>query len=228
MSDPTSDESDAGATTRIRIERLVPARLEEAAAALARGFHADPLFVRLAPREARRQDWMLPVMRANLKLAAADDRTYVSLAEDGAIAGVAALAPPDGVPLGTLRTAAYLARLIFSPAFASQPLRRQMEAFPYMRAWDAMHWKEPHWYVQIVGVDAPFQGRGHGRALMLHALELARADAVPVYLETQNEANLRFYSALGFETTETRRPVADGPPTWGMIARPELGTPRRM
>ena len=52
------------------------------------------------------------------------------------------------------------------------------------------HPTEPHWYLPLVGVDPAHQGKGHGDALMRHALERCDRDKVPAYLESTNPGNL--------------------------------------
>lgn len=77
----------------------------------------------------------------------------------------------------------------------------------------------PHWYLPMIGVDLPWQGRGLGSALMRHALEQCDADGVPAYLESSNPRNIPLYERHGFELLGEIR-AGSSPPILPMIRRP--------
>jgi len=62
----------------------------------------------------------------------------------------------------------------------------------------SLHPTDPHWFVSILGVDPPAQGRGVGCALLKALLEHADQGNAPTYLETDRERNVGFYEARGF------------------------------
>jgi len=66
------------------------------------------------------------------------------------------------------------------------------------RALEAVHPRDPHWYLSLLGVDPVHQGRGLGRALLDAWLAEVDRGGQPSYLETDREANLRFYARAGF------------------------------
>jgi GNAT superfamily N-acetyltransferase len=63
----------------------------------------------------------------------------------------------------------------------------------------AFHPKEPCWYLPLIGVDPVHQGRGHGSALLRHALAQCDRDGSPAYLESSNPKNIPLYERHGFE-----------------------------
>ena len=65
------------------------------------------------------------------------------------------------------------------------------------------HPEEPHWYLPLIGVDAAFQGRGYGSALLRHALAVCDRDGTPAYLESSNPRNVTLYQRHGFEVLGT-------------------------
>ena len=81
------------------------------------------------------------------------------------------------------------------------------------------HPKEPHLYLQILGVDPPFQGKHYGSALLdrLKVEASARPEIAGVYLETATEANVAFYSSKGYEILGELYPL--GVRTWRMYQR---------
>jgi ribosomal protein S18 acetylase RimI-like enzyme len=81
------------------------------------------------------------------------------------------------------------------------------------------HPREPHLYLQLLGVDPAFQGRHFGGAL-LERLKLeagARKELAGVYLETATEANVAFYSSKGYEVLGEIFPL--GVRMWRMYQR---------
>jgi len=68
---------------------------------------------------------------------------------------------------------------------------------------------EPHLYLATMGTTPEYQGRGLGARTLAPGLQLADAAGLKACLETSSEANVRFYSQLGFEVVRHWR-VADG------------------
>jgi ribosomal protein S18 acetylase RimI-like enzyme len=81
------------------------------------------------------------------------------------------------------------------------------------------HPQEPHWYLPLIGTDPAQQGRGHGSALLRHALALSDAQKVPAYLEATSPRNAKLYERHGFESTGTIQ-VGTSPPITPMRRKP--------
>ena len=75
---------------------------------------------------------------------------------------------------------------------------------------------EPCWFLDLVAVAPAAQGRGLGRTLVMHGLELARADGCPAFLETGNPRNVPFYQSLGLQIVDEQRAPDGGPTIWFM------------
>jgi ribosomal protein S18 acetylase RimI-like enzyme len=74
----------------------------------------------------------------------------------------------------------------------------------------------PHWYLQMLGVDPQFQGRGLGSALLREGLKRADAASRPSYVETMLERNLAFYGHHGFDVMGSIAVGPGGPVGWAM------------
>jgi ribosomal protein S18 acetylase RimI-like enzyme len=81
------------------------------------------------------------------------------------------------------------------------------------------HPSEPHWYLPLIGVDPPYQGKGHGDALMSYALARSDRDGVPAYLESTNPRNISLYRRHGFEPLGAIQ-VGSSPTMVPMLRRP--------
>jgi ribosomal protein S18 acetylase RimI-like enzyme len=129
-----------------------------------------------------------------------------------AYAGAALWLPPEVRPdedaLITL-----LQRTISAPV--------QKDAFAVFEQMGRYHPREPHWYLPLIGVDPPQQGKGYGAALMQHALIPCDRDHTLAYLESSNPKNIPLYERYGFELLGTIQ-VGASPPIF-----PMLRTPRR-
>lgn len=61
---------------------------------------------------------------------------------------------------------------------------------------------ELHWYLQLIGVDPEYQGKGYASRLIRGMLAGADEDGLPCYLETELEENVPIYEHFGFHTLE--------------------------
>lgn len=75
------------------------------------------------------------------------------------------------------------------------------EAFALLEQVGAYHPTEPHWYLPVIGVDPPSQGKGYGSALLAHCLEIFDRDHAAAYLESSNPTNIPLYQRFGFVIT---------------------------
>ncbi len=204
-----------GADVEIRL--LTTGRLAEAAALLARSFHRDPLHVHLFPDEEVRA-------RALPHEFAAACRDGIGLGHvqaaslGGRLAGVAVWLPPWGYPMSARR------RLRLVPDAARLYLAAPRSFGRVARFGTAVaraHPPQPYWYLEVVGVDPAAQGRGIGTRLLRRVLDVADAAGEPCYLETDTEANVRWYRGLGFEILAAGVELSPGgPPFWTMLRQP--------
>jgi GNAT superfamily N-acetyltransferase len=90
------------------------------------------------------------------------------------------------------------------------------------RAMEERHLLEPHFYVRIVGVRTPQQGKGVGSALMQPTLQRADSAGLPAYIEASSERSAALYERLGFAHMDVLELPDGGPPVWRM-RRPPAG-----
>jgi ribosomal protein S18 acetylase RimI-like enzyme len=90
----------------------------------------------------------------------------------------------------------------------------------YNRMQDEHRLPEPHFYLQLFGVDPNEQGKGYGRILLeeIHARSQAHPTSIGVCLDTETSENVELYQYLGYRvTTKTQ---IDGVNIWCMF-RPD-------
>ena len=59
-----------------------------------------------------------------------------------------------------------------------------------------------HWFLQELGVDPRFQGKGYAGRLLRPMLARLDEEGLPCYLETFDEENVRIYEHFGFKVLE--------------------------
>ncbi|MFX0004624.1 MAG: GNAT family N-acetyltransferase [Promethearchaeota archaeon] len=76
-----------------------------------------------------------------------------------------------------------------------------------------------HWYLQNIAVKPEEQGKGYGGLLLKVMIDKIDSEGLPIYLETNNEKNLRFYKKYGFETIEHVIIPETDVPLWCMLRK---------
>ncbi|MBW2576791.1 MAG: GNAT family N-acetyltransferase [Deltaproteobacteria bacterium] len=172
---------------------LADSQLQPTADVLARAFCGNPLN-RAVNRSAdpdRRFRSNRDNMRALLPIAHQHGQVLVATL-DGEVAGGLVASPPGRFPLPPPPLRVRLGLLMRQGWSVA---RRWEVVFEVL---DALHPPEPHWYLAVLGVDCSAQRRGIGAALLSHWLADVDRDPIPAYLETDSEANIRFYERAGF------------------------------
>ena len=127
----------------------------------------------------------------------------------GRLRGAVVATPPLGYPVPPAPLASRLRCLLGQGPGVT---RRWAAVFRHL---DALHPREPHWYLATLGVDPDDQGQGIGSALASAFLEWADRDAQPAYLETDRAENVSFYERRGFGVEDEL--VVLGAPIWRML-----------
>jgi ribosomal protein S18 acetylase RimI-like enzyme len=119
--------------------------------------------------------------------------------------------PPGKWQLG------FLAQMHMTPYFfAATGLARLPTRFLAAQKILGQHPHEPHFYLQVLGVDPMAQGYGWGSRLLDAGLREVDAVAMPAYLETMNDNNIPFYQRHGFRLTGELRLPYTGHRVWFM------------
>lgn len=193
---------------------LREASLPDAVGVLARAFRENPLnrVVLAGCSAGARERANAHGMRAHLPSALARGLARGARSgRAGALSGVLVGAPPGAWPLPPPPLRARLRCLV------GQGPRVAGAWAAVSRALEAHQPLAPHWYLATLGVEPGWRGRGAGRALLEAWLEEVDADGRPAWLETDAEANLRFYERSGFAVQRELR--VQGVPVWA-LARP--------
>jgi ribosomal protein S18 acetylase RimI-like enzyme len=102
----------------------------------------------------------------------------------------------------------------------SDAFQRLITVADYVEAYRHKDVPKGHWYLLVLGVDRPLQGRGIGSALIQPVLERADAEAAPCYLETFPPSNLLFYQKHGFSVLREGVEPTSGLRFWTFLREP--------
>lgn len=166
------------------VRELSPGDVELAADTIVLAFAADPI-----------TRWTWPDPRTYLAamprlVRAFGGNAFTHQSADGVEGGAALWLPPgvgpDQEAMGAL----------MQSTLSPEQLEKAMGFFKQMAEY---HPHEPHWYLPLIGVDPAQQGKGHGDALMAHAMARCDRERMPAYLESTNPRNVSLYRRHGFE-----------------------------
>ena len=195
--------------------RLGESQLDEASAVLARAFFDDPLFVWMEPDDQRRAGFLPWIMRVGSRYGMLFGEVH---ATPHALQGAAVWLPPGGTTVQQERLEQ--AGFVDPVAVLGETAVARFDSF--MEHAEALHARDmgaAHWYLMILGVDPPFQGRGIGGGVIQPVLSRVDSEGLPCYLETAKERNLPFYRKHGFEVVHEGMMPPDGPRFWTMSRR---------
>jgi GNAT superfamily N-acetyltransferase len=199
---------------REQIHGIRPAAADEArpiARTLADAFTDDPIAAWTLPDDAQRHDRL--------------DRTFLALARKLWLDQAAVYTTPDlaGVAVwhapGTWRLSA-AKQLRLMPAMLRAYGRWTGRVVRLVTYYERKHPREPHWYLEFLGVSPDWQGRGLGTALMAPILDRCDREGVPAYLESSTPRSRICYERAGFEVMEELASPGDCPPAWAMWRKP--------
>ena len=85
---------------------------------------------------------------------------------------------------------------------------------------DAMHKRLApfkHWFLQTIGVDPQFQGKGYAGELLRPMFARMDKEGLPCYLETLDEQNIQLYEHFGFKVVEKAIIPKTSLTSWAML-----------
>jgi GNAT superfamily N-acetyltransferase len=177
-------------------------------ATMARAFREDPFVSYLLPEPDRRIRKLPDMFALLFRLG----RPFGAIDVTHGIEAAAIWRPPSSwhIPFHQYLTNGPTLLGIFGPC--------AFRALQSMDRLEKRHPHEPHWYLQAIGTDPPFQGKGYGGMLLRHRLAIVDAAGLPAYLEASRESNVPLYANFGFAVTgEIKMP--GGPTLYPMWRR---------
>lgn len=174
----------------VRIRKATEADVPALAVTAGLAFENDPLIIWLGQSIDNRQDICQKMFLSDWRM---HSRFGLIYCEDQN-RGFAVWVPPDA-----RHTFIDRVRLVVEMASAVKTSRNAINQWRFYRMVDSFHPKQPHYYLSFLGVSPELWGKGVGPALIAPVLQRADQEGMPVYLETETEKNVRFYTRHGFK-----------------------------
>jgi GNAT superfamily N-acetyltransferase len=197
----------------VTFDTLRPEHSRLAGALLARSHRHDPAFSAVYGDPGLRITALTMVFEQWCRDALAFGRVDAMHVGDR-LAGIAVWLPPGAFPPSARRQLRFLPDYL--PMLRLDP-RSFLLLVRYMSRAAKLHPAGCKWYLEIVGLDDGFRGRGLGQRLLQRGLIRADEQGLPCYLETSKATNVGWYERLGFFVAlPALQIVPRGPTHWTM------------
>jgi GNAT superfamily N-acetyltransferase len=195
------------------VRRATPADDASLVPVLVRAYRDDPIMNYAFRADQQRERAWATFFRLTLDLYHGSGAVFTNESRQGC----AMWAPPGKWQVGRWKELQLAPKI-----FQMLGWRRLGRGLEVMHRMQREHPREPHWYLNLVGVDPPLHGQGVGSALVRAGLALCDRDRLGAYLETSNPRNLPLYQRHGFATLKS---FDFGPntPTFWLMWRPARG-----
>jgi ribosomal protein S18 acetylase RimI-like enzyme len=193
--------------------RLQKSQIKPAAEMLARAFQDDPSFIYIFPDVSQRKNKLPYLWQCNVRYGVLYGQAY---AISPNLEGVAVWLPYEKADMslwGMIRTSP----LPMLPKIGWGPCRRGWLFNKYANAVHKRHAPSRHWFLQSLGVDPVFQGKGHASTLLRAMFAIIDKEDLPCYLDTQTEKNVSMYQHYGFKVVEEFKIPGTEFRNWAML-----------
>ena len=195
------------------LTRLTEAYIKPAAETAARAFYDYPLSAYFIPDASRRIKKQAAAFEGLIRSGVNYGEVYATSPN---LEGIAVWFPPDYQPKPP-RPRPFFARL-WASLFADKELINRPIVFgEYATEVRKRVLPTRHWYLQLLGVEPAFQGKGFSSALVKPILERADREGLPCYLETHAEKNVALYEHFGFRVVEEGIIPGSDVKSWAMM-----------
>ena len=198
------------------VVRLDEQQIEEAGAALARGFVDDALARHFLPdpqERARLIPWHFSAL-VRYGYLFGEVWTTTERADGAAVwlpPGDLAMTPERLEQAGIHRAPDIL---------GAEAWQRLTSVLGHLEPLRAIAVPTDHWYLMLLGVDLALQRKGIGSALLAPTLERADRERLPCYLETMEAHNVLFYERHSFVVVTSEVEPGSGLRFWTMRRDP--------
>ena len=180
------------------LTRLNKTQVKPAADMLERAFQDDPLFIIFFPNTVERENKLAHFFDFMVRYAVSYGEVYATSPN---LEGIAVWLPSEKADMSPWQ--------MLRPSGLTMPLKMGMGAMGRMMRYaeyaTTTHKRQAlfkHWYLQFIGVDPVFQGKGYAGSLLKPMFARMDREQLPCYLETFTQKDVSIYQHYGFEVVE--------------------------
>ena len=193
--------------------RLTESEIEPAAETLARAFHDYPTFVYFFPDAAERKEKSPLLCPFFVRFGILYGEVYATSPN---LEGVAIWLPSDKAD-STPEEAVRAGILPIIPKIGQDALDRLVNVGTFLNGIHKVFAPLPHHFLQFIGVDPEFQGKGYASALLKPMLARIDGESLPCYLDTEDEKNVAIYQRYGFKVVDEAIMPGTEIRSWAML-----------
>lgn len=201
----------------MEIIKLAPGQKKKASEVVAASFYDYPMFMFYFPDPKRRTRYLPWYLENVLNCALRYGEVYTN----PEISGVIFTLPPGHTKISDWE---YLQNgFLLTPfllGFHNYKQSMECEYFVY-DTHEKLLKDRPHIYLWGLAVNPQYKRKGIGSALLQPVLEKADTQKMPVYLETHDEKNVKYYQRHGFDVIHTDTIPKHDLPIWCMLREPK-------
>ena len=190
------------------VYKLDLSHTDEAAALLTRAFFDYPMWTWVVPDEARRRDALPLAMRASFIWGLILDEAY---GIGRPLRGVAIWAPPGMADVDVDPDGSRTGWDSVASAIGTEGLRRFESMVEVQKPHRERFMPADAWYLPWLAVDPAVQRSGAGRSLFRAMWSRLDPSGAPTYFETENAANVPYYTQHGYELVHSGVLPDEGP-----------------
>jgi len=191
-----------------------PAYKEAVVDVLSRAFHQDPVVNFIVRSDEQRASGLRAFFGMSFALR---DLSHGEVMTSDGYRGAMLWMPSEGVHAGLVD------RIRVTPEFVRcVGVFRVAKMLRFFTKVEHAHPREPHVYVQFIGIDPASRGSGLAYAYLQHAIQIADACSRPIYAETSNSDNLPIWAKAGLIESGVLD-FGDGAPKIWQLRRPVSG-----
>lgn len=197
------------------IVRLDRAHVKQAVETLVRAFRNKQPIQYYFPDETERER----IMPYFMSLAVFPALQYGEVhATSNDMEGIAIWVPSDNYPIALWRILRSVP-LSVTLGFGRYGGNRLKDLGQYIDTLHARLAPFKHMYLQSLGVDPDFQGKGHAGRLLRYMLTRLDSAGLPGYLETLEEQNVRLYEHFGFTVVDESTIPGTNLTNWALLRK---------
>jgi GNAT superfamily N-acetyltransferase len=195
--------------------RLNQNHLTKAAEVLAKAFQEYPLVAHFVPDSTKRPKTQARAFQTLLKDGIKYGEVYATSPE---MEGVAVWYWPENRQSRRERTPFFIraGALLFADR---ERIRKEHIFQAYATAVRQRVVPGQHAYLQVLGIQPAYQGKGYAGALLRPMLTRAEREGLPCFLETQSAKNVTLYEHFGFRVVEVGTIPGSEVKSWAMVRR---------
>jgi ribosomal protein S18 acetylase RimI-like enzyme len=202
------------------IVRLDRSHAKAAIETLVKAFRNEQPFLYYFPDEVKRERIATPLISMAVFSALKYGEVYATSQD---MEGIATWMPSENYPI-TFWRALRAIPLSVTLRFASYGGYSLKRFGQYIDSVHARLAPFKHMYLESLGVDPQFEGKGHAGKLLRHMLTRLDRTDMPCYLETAEEHNVGLYKHFGFRVVDESSVPGTNLTNWAMLRKSRKDT----